>query len=139
MQTNQRLYRIVRNITVSFIAAIAFPAMAASSSAPAPDYLQMLMSLLVVLGLIFALAFVAKKMRLGPANQHGVKLVASLALGAKERVVVVEVEEQQYMLGVTGQQINLLQKLDKNISKSETLGQTANMPIDILSLLKKGK
>jgi len=99
----------------------------------------MLISLVAVLALIFFLAFVAKKLKLGPANQQGVKLVANLTLGTKERVVVIEVEKQQYLLGVTAQQINLLQKLPQNITKTPLTKSVTNQPFDITSLLNKGK
>jgi flagellar protein FliO/FliZ len=42
---------------------------------------------------------------------EGLKLVASLNVGAKERVVVVEVNGQQLLLGVTGGGISTLHTL----------------------------
>jgi len=89
--------------------------------------------------LILALAFVAKKLRIGPANQQGIKLVANLTLGTKERVVVVEVENEQYLVGVTSTHINLLQKLPNNISKKSEPASSDVVPFDMMSLLKKGK
>jgi len=104
-----------------------------------PSVMNMLVSLVLVLGLILLLAFIAKKMRIGPANQQGIKLVANLTIGQKERVVVVEVENEQYLLGVTSTQINLLQKLPNNVSKSTQSAPLGELPSDMMSLLKKGK
>jgi len=104
-----------------------------------PSILNLLLSLAAVLGLIFVLAFFAKKMRFGPANQQGIKLVANLTIGTKERVVVVEVENEQYLLGVTSSQINLLQKLPHNISKNDHSVLPGQLSFDLASVLKKGK
>jgi len=104
-----------------------------------PSIVNMLVSLIAVLALILALAFVAKKLRIGPANQQGIKLVANLTLGTKERVVVVEVENEQYLVGVTSSHINLLQKLPNNISKNSESASSGVVPFDMMSLLKKGK
>ncbi len=101
--------------------------------------INMLMSLAVVLALIFLFAFIAKKLRIGPANQQGIKLVANLTIGQKERVVVVEVENEQYLLGVTSTQINLLQKLPQNLSEAPQPLATEQLPFDLMSVLKKGK
>ncbi len=42
---------------------------------------------------------------------NGLKISASASLGARERVVVVDVEDARLVLGVTAGQINLLHKL----------------------------
>lgn len=103
------------------------------------NIINMLLSLAAVLGLIFLTAFVAKKLRIGPANQRGIKLVANLSIGQKERVVVVEVENEQYLLGVTPSQINLLQKLPQNMSESAQPTSAGELSLDMMSVLKKGK
>lgn len=58
-------------------------------------------ALLLVVGLIFGLAWIARRMP-GVANQRNASLrvVASLALGPRERVVVVDVGGTQLLLGV---------------------------------------
>ncbi len=117
--------------------ALAWPSYGKTDSAP--DFISMITSLVIVLGLIFLLAFVAKKLRITPSSKEGVKLVANLAVGTKERVVIVEVQGEQFMLGVTPSQINLLHKLPENISQTQLNQVQAFKTSDILSLLKKGK
>ncbi|MDP2559829.1 flagellar biosynthetic protein FliO [Psychrobium sp. 1_MG-2023] len=105
----------------------------------APDYLNMIASLAIVLGLIFALAFMVKKLKLSPTSQRLIRLVANLPLGTKERVVVVEVDGKQYLLGVTAQQVNLLEKLPNKITDEEPkVDQKLNVSA-ILAAVKKEK
>lgn len=76
---------------------------------------QTLAGLAVVLGLIYAMAWGAKRMRLGAPAQHAVlKNVAGLSVGTREKVVVVEVGETWLVLGVTPQSIRTLHTLPKN-------------------------
>jgi len=82
---------------------------------------SMILSLLMVLGLIIVCAFVLKRFNLTQQSVSQLKVITSLRLGTKERVIVVQVGEKQLLLGVTGQQITLLETLaepltDKNSS-----------------------
>lgn len=120
--------------------AVSLPA-AATSIAQPPDFLRMIISLVIVLAVIFLLAFVVKKLRITPHSQKHLKSIAHLSIGPKERVVVVEVNGEQLLLGVTSQNVNLLHKLEKPIEKTDTSSGMSNdnMPLTIQSLLKKGK
>ncbi len=78
-----------------------------------PGLFGAVFALLLVLGLIVGLGWLLKRMPgSGFRPAAGLKLVASLPLGAKERVVVVEVGGQQLLLGVTAGGINTLHSLD---------------------------
>ncbi len=64
--------------------------------------LQVVLALGIVTASIFALAWVAK--RLGNTHllhNQKMKLVSSMALGSREKMVLVEVEGQKLLLGVT--------------------------------------
>lgn len=76
---------------------------------------SMILSLLAVLVAIIIAAWILKKLQVGGLAVKGLKVVTSLNLGSKERLVVVQVGEKQLLLGVTGQQINLLETLDEPI------------------------
>lgn len=80
---------------------------------------QVFFGLLLVLALIFSLTWLARKMRFMPMNAYSkgaLRTLASLQLGTKEKLVLVEVNEEQFLLGVTSQQINLIDKLDKPLA-----------------------
>jgi flagellar protein FliO/FliZ len=57
--------------------------------------------LILVVAVIFALAWLVKKMNLTPQSQTGlIKVVAGLNLGARERVVLLEVGGEQILVGL---------------------------------------
>jgi flagellar protein FliO/FliZ len=106
------------------IALPAFAAVAASAPAAAqaaapvaqapatPGLFGAFLALLLVLGLILGLAWLLRRMPgsgLRPAE--GLRVVASLQLGPKERAVVVEVGARQLLLGVSGGGVSLLHEL----------------------------
>lgn len=86
---------------------------ASAASAPgAGSLLATLFALAVVLGLVVGLGWLLKRLPGGLAqHRSGLRVVASLAVGAKERVLVVEAGERQLLIGVTSQQISLLDTL----------------------------
>ncbi|MFT5788914.1 MAG: flagellar protein FliO/FliZ [Shewanella sp.] len=88
-------------------------ATAEKSSAPSSvaTLASMVGGLIVVLLLIFALAYMVKRLNLVPSNQGVLKTIAVTPLGQKEKLVLVEVDGQQYLLGVTPHQVNLVDKL----------------------------
>lgn len=94
---------------------------------------SMLGGLIVVLMLIFALAYLLRRFNLVPTHHNVLKTLAVTSLGQKERLVLVQVGEQQYLLGVSGQQVNLIDKLAQPIpieavSFADKLRQAKKIP-----------
>ncbi|MEO7403364.1 MAG: flagellar biosynthetic protein FliO [Burkholderiales bacterium] len=76
--------------------------------------LQALVGLGIVVGLIVVTAYVLKRLQPGRFTASNLlRPVASLSLGARERVVVVEMGEQWLVLGVTAQNITTLHTAPK--------------------------
>ena len=73
-----------------------------------------LFALALVLGLIFALAWLVRRMPglTGMRGGSGLRVVASLALGTRERLIVVEVGETQLLLGTGAAGTRLLHTLE---------------------------
>ena len=85
------------------------------------DSATMILSLLMVVVLIIACAMLLKKFQITQQNVSALKIVTSLSLGTKERIVVVQVADKQLLLGVTAQQITILDNLEKPLDlKSNT-------------------
>lgn len=76
---------------------------------------SMMGGLVLVLVLIFFLAYIVRKLNLAPSSNGAVKTLATAPLGQKERLVLVEVGKQQYLLGVSAQQVNLIDKLSESV------------------------
>jgi len=81
------------------------------------DPSNMILSLLMVLAVIVASALILKRFNFVQQRTEQMNIVASLSLGAKERVVVVQVGEQQMVLGVTQQQITFIDNLAEPLAK----------------------
>ncbi|MDB2386236.1 flagellar biosynthetic protein FliO [Shewanella sp.] len=101
-------------LILTSLASAAVPVEAAASSAPSTvaTLTSMVGGLIVVLLLIFVLAYIVKRLNLVPSSQGALKTVAMTSLGQKEKLVLIDVDGQQYLLGVTAQQVNLIDKLD---------------------------
>ncbi len=85
---------------------------------------QMLGSLVLVVLLIFACAWMAKRMPLNGAGRSGVlQLKASLSVGARERVVLVQAGSKSLVLGVAPGRVNTLHVLDENLAGEEAFAQ----------------
>ena len=94
----------------------AMPLYAVENNATA-GLLQWLFSSLLVLGIIIALAWGLKKSRLVPQmGRPDFKVLFTLPVGYKEKLMVVQAGEQQLLLGVTAQQISFLTELNPPIA-----------------------
>ena len=98
---------------------------------------SMILSLLMVLALIVICAFVLKRFNLTQQGVSQLKMVTSLSLGAKERVVVIQAGEQQLLLGVTAQQVTLIARLEKPLV-TQTM-KTTELPKSLISFLSAKK
>lgn len=85
---------------------------------------QIIFSLLLVLAAIVAVSWLLKRMNL---TQQGagnlLKVIGSVAVGQRERVVLVEINDTWLVVGVGPGQIHTLHTLEKNAEL--TAGQTA--------------
>ncbi len=97
----------------------------ATQSTPIESLLPMLLGLAGILAIIFILAFLLKKVTgLNIVSNH-IKIIESQSLGAKEKLVIVEIQQQQYVLGVTAHSINQICELKNKIHKKPPM-----MPFD---------
>jgi flagellar protein FliO/FliZ len=78
--------------------------------------MQLLFGLLLVVGLIFVLAWLMRRVqRTGPGNPQIIELLGSRALGPRDRLVLVQVGSEQILLGVTPGQITPLHVLKEPV------------------------
>lgn len=128
-----RAYRFI-----AITALLPLPCFAATSAES--TWVSMMMSLVTVLGIIFALAFLYKKLVLAVPGNQTIKVVSILQLGTKEKLVVVELNKQQHLIGVTAQQISLLSTLDEPLAadtKSEASPALNSQLLDFFKQQKK--
>jgi flagellar protein FliO/FliZ len=103
-------------------------------SANVPGLGEVVISLALVLGAILALALLYKKMQLKmPGNRH-FKVVATLAVGPKERILVIELQGKQRVIGVTAHSVNFLFELENPLPEEKL---ASDFHSQLQSFLKK--
>jgi flagellar protein FliO/FliZ len=111
-----------RSIRALFVCALATPASswAASAQEPAPvlsfgSVLQMFAGLVFVLALVAAGAWMLRRVAHSPRQAAGaIRIVASAAVGQRERVVLVEIAGTWLALGVAPGRVNALHTMPKS-------------------------
>jgi flagellar protein FliO/FliZ len=97
---------------------------------------QVLGSLGVVLALVLALAWLAKRLsRTRTAQTRGLRLIGGISLGAKERIVLVQVGDQQLLVGVAPGCLQTLHVLQQPLA--ENAGKTPDFPERMSEILAK--
>ncbi len=82
---------------------------------------QLVLGLLLVLGLIFALAWLLRRVQqAGPRQGQVIELISSRALGARDRLVLVQVGNEQILLGLTPGRITPLHVLKEPVQLPDT-------------------
>jgi len=102
-------------------ALVASPAFAAVAPAPADvdagGLLRVCLSLAVVIALILAAGWVLRRLQGGGVRAGGnLRCIESIAVGMKERVVLVQAGEKQMLLGVTPGNVRTLHVFDEPIA-----------------------
>jgi flagellar protein FliO/FliZ len=81
----------------------------AAPSTGGPSLTPLLMGLLLVLALIGAAAWLLRRAGLAqPGSTAGLRVVAQMALGPRERLVIIEIADRRWLLGVSAAGITRL-------------------------------
>jgi flagellar protein FliO/FliZ len=108
---------------------------AQTAALPSAGFGQMLFGLAAVIGLVFALAWLARRLGV-PEQSHSPLLrnIAALSVGSRERVLIVEAGDQWLVLGVTAHTIQTLHTLPKGVAPEMP---ALRLPGAFAALLKK--
>ena len=110
------------NLLPLLLAAAATPAAQAARpvAQAGPGLFGAFFALLLVLGLILGLAWLLKRLPgSGFRPADGLRVVANVQLGVKERAVVVEVGGRQLLLGVASGGVTLLHELPEPLPQAD--------------------
>lgn len=80
--------------------------------------LQLLVGLLFVIALIFLLAWIARRSLGVTQTGRHMRVITGLPLGAREKVVLVEVGKEQMLLGVAPGRVNLITRFEEPVVDS---------------------
>lgn len=123
----------VLQATQSWAQAAAAPAASPAAVGSGGGLLQMTLGLAIVLAVIFVAAWLLRRIGMPHAgNHHLLKPVGSLALGTRERIMVVEIQDQWLVLGVTASQITPLLTLNKSSLTADKAQSTPSSGLDSL-------
>ncbi|MDO6709393.1 flagellar biosynthetic protein FliO [Aliiglaciecola sp. 2_MG-2023] len=75
------------------------------------------LSLLLVIVIVVALALLMRRFNVTATGNGQLHVVASMVAGTRERIMVIEVGDEQHLIGVTATNINHLAKLEKPLEK----------------------
>ena len=113
---------------------------AASTAAPvgAGGLASVTLALLVVLAAIFAVAWVARRVR-GMGNRVGnaIDVLADVPLGPKERAVLLKVGAEQVLIGVAPGRVSALHVLREPVEVTKPATATAPAAVSFGALLKR--
>ena len=111
-----------------------FPVAAQASEAASPGvssgtYLQAGFALILIVGLLAATAWMARKVSGGKGfGQAGLKVIGGVALGPRERIVLVEGGDDWLVIGVVPGQIRTLHRLARGSLPEGALPAGADKP-----------
>jgi flagellar protein FliO/FliZ len=120
----------------------------AVSASPTAGLAQVTLSLMLVLAAVFAAAWVVRRMRnFGRPGAGAINIIADIALGQKERAVLIQVGAQQLLVGVAPGRVNTLHVLAEPVHTNdaqrggagEELSPTSSSPPrpDFKAILKR--
>ncbi len=99
---------------------------------------QMLLGLLLVIGLIFMLAWLLRRVQqIGPRSNQVIKLLANQALGPRERLVLVQVGNEQVLLGLSAGRITPLHVMKEPVHLADAEPATPEFAQRLMELLGK--
>lgn len=91
------------------------------------DILGLLVSMLIVIAVIIVLGWLYSRSRfVGGGSTEAIQIVASRALGTKERLLIVEVADQQLLVGMTASGVQTLHVFDKPVEINNPAAETGN-------------
>lgn len=121
-------YPVSRLLIVSLLPGIALATESAVPGVPGSSYFQAALALALIVALLLGIAWFARKMSGGKGfGQGGMKVVGGVALGPRERIVLVEVGESWLVIGIVPGQIRTLHTMPRG-TLPDTQTAAADMP-----------
>lgn len=121
--------------------AIAAETAVVANNVAAPSLARVSISLVLVIGLLVLLSVLFKKFGLNRMNMSfPVKIVGAMSLGRNQRIVMIEVDDEWILLGVTPQQISTITTMPRQEEAMNTDAegaQKANLPTWMQGALQK--
>lgn len=132
---------LLLGLALPFVAAAAPAAQVAapmSDSGMGGQLVQLLLGLLLVIGLIFLLAWLMRRVQqIVPRGGQVIKVLATQALGPRDRLVLVQVGTEQVLLGLTPGAITPLHVLKEPVHLPDAEPASGEFAQRLMELLGK--
>ena len=103
-------------------------------------YIQATLALLLIVGLLFGTAWLARKVSGGKLfGQRSLRVVGGAAHGPRERIVLLEVEDTWLVVGIVPGQIRTLHQLPKGSDTGSALSSEPSSDTPFASWLQRVK
>ncbi|GAB2690238.1 hypothetical protein GCM10027170_22420 [Aliiglaciecola aliphaticivorans] len=115
---NKNLYKswVWMSLSPFFILSKSAFAQVESLSNPT-SVVSIFLSLLLVIVIVVVLALLMRRFNVTATGNGQLQVVASMVAGTRERIMVIEVGDEQHLVGVTATNINHLAKLEHALEK----------------------
>lgn len=100
--------------------------------------LNVTLGLMLIVGLIFGISWFVRRFGQGTfsANSH-MKIIATMPLGARERIVLIDAGGQQLLLGITPTQVNTLHVFDEPITNAPGDASQSDFGRKLMAILQR--
>ncbi len=104
----------------------------------ANEYMHVIINLLLVLSVMFVLMFILKKVKLGKHawNKH-IKIINTISIGTKEKLMLVEVNKMFLLLGATPNHIETLYVFNELAEAVDELNEVGKGQKSFLEIFKR--
>jgi len=100
----------------------------------------MITGLVLVIAAIFTITWVIRRVPGMQATGHGaIRIVDALHVGSRDKILLVQVGDQQMLVGVTAQAINTLHVLQEPVIRQHNQSEMANRLVKLFSSRTSGK
>ena len=102
-----------------------------------PDFVSLIVSLSLVVGTVIVLGWLYSRLRFtGNGAGNVIHVVASRGLGPKERLLLVEVGNQQLLLGITASSVQTLHTFERPVAAAEAISEAPGFAARLRSALR---
>ena len=123
---------------ISAMAAEVTQAAPAATSSMSGQLVQLLLGLLLVIGVIFLLAWLMRRVQqIVPRGGQVIKIVATQALGPRDRLVLVQVGGEQILLGLSPGSITSLHVMNEPVHLPDAEPASTEFAQRLMELLGK--
>lgn len=117
------MLREIFSASVPTVATDAMPVLPTTPGVDGGDILSLGVSMLIVVAVIMVLGWLYSRSRVvGGGGSEVINVVATRALGPKERLLVIEIADQQLLVGMTASTVQTLHVFDKPVCVAERAG-----------------